>query len=355
MRSFLFFLYVFIFAVRGHAQDEIPEWRRLAPPDTIGAWVQPAPGKPAMPVWGHANGITVGLSPLPGPRGLIRIYTPYLSSGFPDVMNFIALEPVPGGSEHRGLSELEMSTLDEGKRGKRFWSSNDSMSVLPLDEEYPARGVIKKIKGEETLSFYVFSEPFDNGARVYTRLRFFESRPYEFEITTYTYAGSVDLDYMITTATMGNKARLRTLYLKDGQQSSLELWPDYRDMHFAPHRSFSQQEMIQDSKGQIYFIAAPNEKDYGETVFAPGTSPNWKYKGKPATQYWIKTHPYPGLSGLVNGRFVYWASEAPIPGGIAFENFEMKEPFRNGATFVFGISPEEPEKFISHREKGPYQ
>jgi len=323
-----------------------PRWRQLAPPDTVGVWIQPAQGKPAVPIWGHANGITVGLAPLPGPRGLIRIYTPYLGLETGDVMNFIALEPIPKGSEHRGFSELEMSTLDEGRRGKRFWSSNDNSATSPLSEEYPARGVVENIGGEETLTLYVFSEPFDNGAKVHVRLRFYESRPYEFEISTYTYDDSVDLDYFITTATMGNKARLRTLHLKDGKKSSLEIWSDYNDIHFTPHAVFSVNDMIRDETGKAYFIAIPNERDYTGTVYAPETANNWRFKGIFATQYWIKEQPTDDLQGLVNGRFVYWAGRAPIPGGVSYENFELKEPFKNGSSFIFGITPEEPEQLM---------
>ena len=32
------------------AQSNFPDWRQLAPPDTVGAWIVPAKGKPAMPV-----------------------------------------------------------------------------------------------------------------------------------------------------------------------------------------------------------------------------------------------------------------------------------------------------------------
>lgn len=350
MRSLLLFLFSVLF-IPSYAQQNLPAWRQLAPPDTVGTWIQPVQGKPAMPIWGHAKGMVVGLAPLPGPRGLIRIYTPYLGLEFGDVMNFIALEPIPKGSEHRGLSELEMSSLDDGKRGKRFWSSNDSLATTPLGEEYPAKGVIEKINGEETLTLYVFSEPFDNGAKVYVRLRFFATRPYEFEITTCTYGNSVGLDYLITTATMGNKARLRTLYLDGGQKSSLELWPNYNDIHFAPHEVFPVNKMIRDKKGRAYFVAAPNEKDYTKTIYAPETTNNWRFKGAFATQYWIKGKPGKELQGLVNGRFVYWAGKAPIPGGISFENFELKEPFKNGSAFIFGISPEKPEKLVKQLKK----
>ena len=58
--------------------------------------------------------------------------------------------------------------------------------------------------------------------------------------------------------------------------------------------------------------------------------------------------------GLVSGRYCYWASEAPIPGGISYENFELLEPFRQGATFVFGIEPVEPEVMIRKIKKGQF-
>jgi len=327
--------------------QQIPhEWEKLASPDTIGIWIQPVEGKPAMPVWGHAQGILVGLAPLPGPRGLIRIYTPYLDYEFAEVMNFIAFEPIPKGSDVRGYSELEMSTIDKGQRGKHFWSADDSTAVLPLDGTYPARGIVKEINGEETLTIYIFSEPFDNGAKVYARLRFFESRPYEFEIATYTYEGSVELDYFISSATMGNKARLRTLFLKDNNISSLELWPDYKDIHFTSREHFPQKDMIRDKRGNVYFIAAPNEKDYSKTVYAPGTNNHWKYLGKYATQYWIKNNPHEKLNGVITGRFTYWASEASIPGGISIENLEMNSPFKNGDKYIFGITPLSPKALI---------
>ncbi len=352
MKQFLFFLFLQILTSL-YAQQNLSDWKQLALPDTVGSWILPAEGKPAMPVWGHANGIVVGLAPLPGPRGLIRIYTPYLEYEFPEVMNFIAFEPIPKGSNHRGFSELEVSSLDPEEKGKRFWSSNDSTAGLPSGPVYPARGVVEKINGEETLTLYVFSEPFDNGAKVYVRLRFFESRPYEFEITTNTYSGSVNLDYFITTATMGNKARLRTLFFKDGEKSSLNLWSGYKDIHFTPHECFSQQEMIRSWKGDAYFIAAPNEKDYSKAEFAAGTSEHWKFTGKTATQYWIQENPQEKLAGLVNGRFTYWASENPIPGGVSFENFELKSPFKNGEQFVFGITMLPPQQFIQQIKTRP--
>ena len=37
-------------------------------------------------------------------------------------------------------------------------------------------------------------------------------------------------------------------------------------------------------------------------------------------------------------------SRRPIPGGIAFENFELRERFYDGQRFVFGITPKTPEE-----------
>ena len=46
--------------------------------------------------------------------------------------------------------------------------------------------------------------------------------------------------------------------------------------------------------------------------------------------------------GLI--RLSYWRSQRPIPGGIAFENFELVERFRNGQTSVFGITRQTPQE-----------
>lgn len=64
---------------------------------------------------------------------------------------------------------------------------------------------------------YFFCETFDNGADIYVRTKFTEGKPYEFELTTYTTEESDELNRFILTATMGNKARLRTLHLADGK------------------------------------------------------------------------------------------------------------------------------------------
>jgi hypothetical protein len=321
------------------------EYKKLASVVKNGNWIQPSQGKPAQPVWGHVNGIRVGIAPMPGPRGLLRIYAPYLGHKEEKMINFIAFEPIPAGKTGRGFSELEMSKLDN-VRGKRFWSTNDSVCSDALPEIYPASGVVQKINSVETLTVFIFSELFDNGARVYTRLRFYEDCPFEVELTTNVCEDSKELDSFILTATMGNFARLRTLYLADTTKTSYDLWPDYKDIHFTRHDVTPVNKMIKDKKGGVYFIAAPNEKNPQSANYAPDTNEHWKYYGKTATQYWYSSNPDEQLTGLVNGRYTYWASKSPIPGGISFENFEMNTPFKEGERFVFGINPMKPSDFI---------
>ena len=319
----------------------------MTPPDTTaGLWIRPNGASDARPKWGFADGIQVGIAPTGGPRGLLRIYTPYLGQPDDYVMNFIAVEPIPHkGKDIRGLSELERSQID-GRQGKIFWSSDDDI-LDDADKAVPARGVISNVDGEQQLTVYIFTEKFLNGTEPYLRLKFRESRPYEFEISTFTREnGNPEPDYCIVTATMGNKARLRNLYLKDGTLHSGSIWPDYRLDGFAEHCHIPAGRMISGSDGTVWFIAAPDEEDPASTPLAEGTLPGWKYYGATATQYWKKLLPESRTEGLVNGRFAYWGSRSPIPGGIAYENFEIKSPFRQGDTFIFGISPLSPERFI---------
>lgn len=339
-------LFQLLLGIQANAQTPLKSWKELTPPEMHGNWIQPAQGQPAQPVWGLVKGMRVGIAPMGGPRGLLRIYTPYLEQPEGKMINFIAFEPIPVGEIHRGLSELEISELD-GVRGKRFWSSNDSLQTNPLSEEFPARGIIKKINGVETLTVFIFSEPFNNGAKVYIRLRFFENRPFEIELSTYVCSDSKGLKNFILTATMGNYARLRTLYFEDHTKTSADLWPDYIENDFTPHVAFPVNKMIHDKDGRVYFIAAPNEKNPWGVNYSHDTNSHWKYEGLVATQYWYSEKPDSSLEGLVNGRFAYWASKSPIPGGITFENFELKEKFMNGASYVFGVDPRSSEDLIN--------
>lgn len=320
-------------------------WRQLAAPEVGPVWVQPAQGSPAQPIWGYAKGLRVGLPPTRGPRGLLRIYAPYLGHDEGRVINFVAVEPIPRGQTDRGLSELERSALDN-VRGKRLWSVDTPIDPTPKPAVEPARGVVEAVSGVETLTVFIPVERFENGAHVYLRLRFRADRPEEVGIATFAWKDSVPLEHCVVTATMGNYARLRALHLRGGTKTAGELWPDYRGDGFSPHMWLPLADLPRTADGAAMLVATPNEAQPERAEYAPGTRPWWRYKGKVATQYWRCPRPDPALMGLVNGRYMYWSSKAPIPGGISFENVELMEPFRNGAEYSFGVTTKTPVELI---------
>jgi hypothetical protein len=69
----------------------------------------------------------------------------------------------------------------------------------------------------------------------------------------------------------------------------------------------------------------------------------WSYQGVNFTQYWRQPKPVDaGLEAVVNARAVYYGQTIPIPGGKAFENFELNAPFHPGQVFIYGVRPPEP-------------
>ena len=93
---------------------------------------------------------------------------------------------------------------------------------------------------------------------------------------------------------------------------------------------------------EILFSEAGDDFPSTQAAYAPGVHRFWRYRGKVATQYW-RAPVTKGLAVQVNGRTTYWASQAPIPGGISYENFEFVAPFAPGQTFTFGVTPDPPQ------------
>ena len=136
-------------------------------------WIRPRKAGDPL-VGGRRDGIIFGLysqGGMRGPRGLIRvgIFSPKTSS--PELLNFIAVEPVVAGAGSRfdrmAFSELEMSQLDSGQRGKRMWVNKGSGS-----SDEAIRGSLETLHtGKATverLSVRIDVERFtQNGAHVY--------------------------------------------------------------------------------------------------------------------------------------------------------------------------------------------
>jgi hypothetical protein len=291
------------------------------------------------PVWGinggfhfavHPGGFTRGVG---GPRGLIRLGYPTLTHGGYDLVNFLAVEPVVKGK--KGLSELEKSSID-GKQGKMFWpeavAAGTNAQLLPGEITSPAPGV-------EQLSVTLAVEQFDNGARVRLKLSQRSDAPDELRVTVEAEPDSKPIESCIVTATMGNKARARIVQLADGPASSLQLYPDFRGRDFAPHRFFALKRLPRTASGDVLVPMMTDEENPADVH--PFRRPHfWDYRGVKVTQYWRKpaAEVTDDLTCAVNGRFMYWGSRQPIPGGTSFENFELREPFRSGQTFIFGIT-----------------
>lgn len=289
-------------------------------------WVRPS--AEAGPRWGHQDGMQIGLAPLPGPRGLLRVYTPYLGHDPLRLVNFIAVEPTPAGATERGYSELEHSELD-GVPGKRFW---------PVGE-----AVADEVGGVERLTVYIRCERFANGADVSVRVRLRADRPHEVALVGVRNEGSVELDRLTLSATMGNWARLRKLNLAGRTVTPDELWPGFGGNGFTQHARFPLAALRRDADGAAFVTAEPDEEHPETASYAADTHQHWHYVGARAAQGWRVPDPRPGLEVLVNGRFCYWASSSPIPGGTSYENFELGEPFRdnaeNDSEYIFSVEP----------------
>lgn len=290
-------------------------------------------------VWGFNNGIRIGIRPTPGPEGLIRVYAPYLEQEFPRVVNFISIEPAVPKRPGRGQSELEISRMRPEERGLTFWASNTLSENRPMaDGESLPTGTLSA--DGQVLTVFIHCERFANDAKPIIECRFHNDRPYEVEFILHAAEDSGPMQSCTLSSTMANYGQLRQLHLAERTVTAKELWTTDEALDplgFMPWHSFPSSEMTSD--GSILFVAASSDMtDPKEVVYADGTAPHWKYQGIPAIHYW-KTAKANQPRVAVNGRRTYWMSQSPIPGGSAFENFELAMPFREGLTLQFGVKP----------------
>lgn len=339
----------------------------LLPEISLGVdWVRPGINT-NQPVWGVRGGLLWAVSPggfgeRGGPRGLIRLGYPILTNGEYALVNFIAVEPIVRGQ--RGLSELEHSKLDD-KQGKRFWAVDEkdakqnekprgnSLLTPALSsarsegegEELVAGQISKLPSGAEQLEVVVRVEPFENGANVRLVISQRSDAPDEITLRIHAEPDSAPMEFCILTATMGNMARVRQLWLADEMVSSLKLYPDHKGNGFAPHTFYPLERLARNETGDVLAAITTNEKDPAKVFPFPGST-RWHYGGFPVTQYWKKSRDTfrDDLRVVVNARSTYWGNHRPIPGGVAFENFEMQEKFYDGQKFIFGITRKTPKE-----------
>jgi hypothetical protein len=332
-------------------------------------WIRPAHSKSA-PVWGIKNGIVFSIWPSPiegtneentgGPRGLIRLG--YENKGTVYHINYLAVEPVVDGKME--FSEISPSQLDN-RWGKLMWAGNNENQT----DYFPGaktRGNIShpdsKHPEVEELSVYIFMERFINGAHPYLKLSIRSDRPEELGIEIFNHKESAQMQRCAITATMGNYSRLRNLYLKDRIVNSKKLYKGFDGIDFVEKQSYPAQQMLRDNNGDLIAIAEPDENFASLTSWPKAylDRSNWRYRPNVKfIQYWRKESAKydPSLSIRVNGRAKYWsgASKNPndyinIPGGPAFENFELRENYYPGEQFYFGITTKTPQQIVRSLE-----
>ncbi len=320
----------------------------LALPALPADWVRAGEGAD-KPLWGIKDGLHFGIYPASvrggksegGPRGLIRIGYPTLPGEHYDLITFIAVEPSVKG-RGKGFSELEHSQLDNAQ-GKRIWASAAD-EVKPA--ETPDAGRVRTLgAGVEQLDVTLRVEKFSNGAHVYLVASQRSDAPDEVAFSVHTEPGSAPLESCVLTATFGNLMRGRQLWLKDGAVSSLKTYPNYKGSAFAPDKTYPLSRLHHTAQGDV-IVALTNDEADPASVRPVPDSGKWHYGGFKVTQYW-KQHKgkFPeDVHARVNGRYMYWASHQVIPGGIAFENFELREHFHNGQQFIFGVTRKTPKE-----------
>ncbi|MBK5191746.1 MAG: hypothetical protein JJE07_00800 [Flavobacteriaceae bacterium] len=330
-------------------------------------WIRPNDERDNA-MWGIKGGIVVGLWPTSieykegsfsgGPRGLFRMGLE--ASGQIHMLNFIAIEPVVDGELE--FSEISPSRVD-GKWGKLMWAGDhkDPGSFYPAAG---ARGVITHPDpinpAVEQLSFYIFLEKFLSGAHPYIKVNIRSDRPEEIGFVIYNREGSADMERCVLTATMGNYSRMRLLHLNEEIIDARKLYQDYEDVHFIEKEEYPRKEIYRNAQGD-YLAAIETNESFSELASWPQTPEyfarqNWRYSPFfKIVQYWRKegNQAKESLRVRVNGRSTYWAGASndksryvKIPGGPAFENFEMREEYYAGQTFYFGISRKPIEKIL---------
>ncbi|MDP8224780.1 MAG: hypothetical protein P9L99_15585 [Candidatus Lernaella stagnicola] len=295
----------------------------------------------AAPIWGIRGGIVVGIKPgvvgyapheKGGPRGLIRFG--YEAEGRLYFINFAALTAVTTDGRY-GKSELDRSPGD-GARGMIIeayppafhqdydaWRERDAPPVDAAARVWRKDGFVR-------LSWVLRYEAFVNDARPYLLVTIREERPQEVEFQFFTEPGSPELEGCVLSPTFGNLTQLRVLHLANVDVTAAELWPDFRGRGFARPAFFKLPRLARDENGDVVLAARPDRIEPWKTRGYPHPRRLTQYLRKPRGSF-DET-----LRGYVNGRYMFWKTTTPVPGGTAFENIALLERFREGTVLIFG-------------------
>ena len=131
-------------------------------------------------------------------------------------------------------------------------------------------------------------------------------------------------------ATMGNQSRCRALWLDASAVYAPDLYADYRGDGFVEHAPYRLSALHKTAAGDVVVAISPDEFDPREVwPFANGA---WHHDGSWMAQFWLKPQgAYDDSSSVAStGAGCTGVGTVPIPGGLAYENFELQETFRPG-------------------------
>ncbi|HWZ35166.1 MAG TPA: hypothetical protein VNW51_03360 [Mucilaginibacter sp.] len=321
-------------------------------------WIRPETSADKQ-MWGIHDGIVFSLWPTGvetgdkgtgGPRGLLRVGYEYKGKIY--LINYIAIEPVVDGKIE--FSEISPSNTD-GQWGKLIWPG-DSEANSAYNPANVTRGVISHPDPNhpqtEQLTLFVFMEQYINKAAPFFKISIRSDRPEEICFEINNKASSARIDRCALTATMGNYSRLRLLHLKNEVIDSRKLYSGFEGIDFIEKEAYPVTQMLKLKDGSPIALATQNESmaqlSAWPTDSAYTTKRGWRYRPDfKLTQYWRKEGSTydPSLQVRVNGRAKYWAVASrdpkkyvPVPGGAAFENFELHEKYYPGQKFIYGLS-----------------
>lgn len=302
------------------------------------------PGDPL--IYGIEEGVIVTIHPFGikdptkpgGPRGLI--YIGFEENGKRQLLNYIAIEPIAHG--RRDYSELEMGS--DHKKGKIFKITNN-IDEIPESPATFAPGKIVGLEGKRILSFAIHPERFENGSMPIIEVSLFEDQPERIRFRTFAASQSSSMTQCILTATMGNYMRCRYLWLAKESVFAPSVYHGYKDKGFIEKEPYHLSQLFKTKDGGVITVISPDEFQPREIRPFPGWD-WWYYPGKRLAQFWYKPKGTydDSLHCRVNGRHTYWAFHNPIPGGTAFENFELVENFSQGQESWFGFTDKSPQK-----------
>ncbi len=289
------------------------------------------------PVWGHKNGLRIGLAPAPGSNGTIRIYTPYLDQEYPQFVNRITIEPRVAGQRGRDLSELQKSKVRPNQQGLVFWASNSRVSTP--EEGKTATGVVDEKLG--TLRLFIHTERFDNGAQPIIECVFDRKQPYEVKLITHAAKDSTPMASCTLSAVMGNYGLLNQVKLAGRTYSPASSYFANKKLDkngYYDWRVWRSNQLLNTSDGR-FLVEFASDANFDNLNYHPDTPAHWLYKGKKAIHYWrAEADSNPVASA--NGRNKYWSVDTPLPVGTCFVNTELRIPFKSGRVVWFGVRPD---------------